>query len=50
MLRLRIALAITLLAILLTLPPATDYESYIDILSHTSMTLMSRRIFMDLGL
>ncbi len=49
MLRLRIALAITLLAILLTLPPATDYESYIDILSHTSMTLKGQAPHADVA-
>ena len=49
MAKLRIALAATLIVIILLLPPATDYGSYIDILSHTSMTLKGQAPYSDVA-
>lgn len=45
----RIALAASLLIIILILPPATKYDSYIEILSHTSMTLKGQEAYSDVA-
>ena len=45
----RIALAILLIVIILLLPPTTGYDSYIDILRHTSMTLKGQAPYADVA-
>lgn len=47
--KLRIALAVTLLVLILKLSPAAGYESYLDILRHTSMTLKGQAPYSDVA-
>jgi len=45
----RIMLAIILLVLILSLPPTNNYESYLDIISHTSMTLKGQAPYSDVA-
>ena len=45
----RIALAAILIVIILILPPATKYDSYIEILSNTAMTLKGKQAYSDVA-
>ena len=45
----RVALATILLIIILTLPPATKYDSYIETLSNTAMTLKGQQAYSDIA-
>jgi hypothetical protein len=45
----RIVLAAILFFIILTLPPATKYDSYIEVLSNTAMTLKGQQAYSDVA-
>ncbi len=49
MCKLRVVLAILLIIIILLLPPTTGYDSYVDILRHTSMTLKGQAPYADVA-
>lgn len=46
---LRVTLSIILLILILSLPPASNYDSYLDIISHTSMTLKGLAPYSDVA-
>ncbi len=47
--KLRIALGVVLLVLILKLPRATGYDSYLDILRHTAMTLKGQAPYSDVA-